>query len=338
MLLRRPTSLLVVLLSIVLVVSAIFATYKVFSQNPISKWDLLFVKNGELWQRKSSVSSQLTNTSGTIYKFAYSDSQYAYISGLHRTNENNYSYIEPHQVFLDKTNVFSLEPTTNPNEEALTQLNDLAFSPDGSLLAITTRDEIILIDTKTYKPINTVNINIDSGEFGVRAVAVTHPLISPDNRHAFVSFGFIEGVSDMLIDLQTKSETHFGYNRYVAGSRVVKWLSSSSWLLEDREYIGESPGTSNYFKVSYPDLSKSSLLSTPTSSQYSHDTLISNDLKSLSLFEPGSTFSYTHPNQINYALLRGHFIYFQSNNNIFQLRVTTNSQPELIETSAYLSL
>ncbi len=186
-----------------------------------------YMINNDIWTQSSpETAKQITQTNGSVSKVAYHTytDKIAFIKGEVIQEHLKNKRIEPSSVHLISRGIDKeiLSLTYSTNGDYTSQLRDLAFSNDGSLLAITTSDSVYIytISTDQIKKVYT------SEKFGHDLYAFLKPVFSPDNQHVLLTIGYQEGSSNSVLNLQTTVLTDLGNSSYVSGIRYLGWDGS----------------------------------------------------------------------------------------------------------------
>ncbi len=143
------------------------------------------------------------------------------------------------------------------NPDYRTEFKDIRFSPDGSLLALTSNDSIWTYDIKSKAINQVVNLPVDPGERGI-VYALANPLISPDNKFIFFVKGYYEGASQSFVNLSSKAVTDpTDYSFYTSGQKVINWLSPSEIIVHKYDDVTQDQTKAEFQLVSFPTLTVS---------------------------------------------------------------------------------
>ncbi len=222
----------------------------------------VFYREDELWAKdKSGSSRKITKTDGSIYAFDYSYSRekVAYITGTKKTNENNYTNIEPESVHLysldtsSDATIYRLTPKILAGNGYSEQIIAIKFSPDGSILAITTTDSMYFYDVQggSLQKVFSKPTDLSAG-IGSRVYGYHDPLFSPSNSYVVLEAGYYEGSGQDVVNISTGEVTDLPYSSYSSGEVVLGWVSETHFIIA--EFESEKP--ISLYKVAFPSLEK----------------------------------------------------------------------------------
>jgi len=203
---------------------------------------------------KNQYLAQLAKVNGTIINTDWN------------TTENKVAFILEQELEGDKkkrsvnlydhknntvTNVYESEniPRGNSGDYFL-QIEDIGFSDDGNLLAITTSTGALTYGLITEK-ITKLFDNGPKKENTWGIYSYFEPSLSPDNSLLIISTGYYEGRGIVLFDIKNNKLTDLEYGAYVEGTLFEDWYENK--MLIQRYNIGEywektGPGD-DYFLV-----------------------------------------------------------------------------------------
>lgn len=231
-----------------------------------NKIELVYLKDEGLWVLDSSGNSkQITSSGQFVYRYNSSadNSLIAYVLGEKVTNENNSASIIPNSVYIylsgkDETKkIYALVPKRIPDSLYSLIIKDVGVSKDGTKVAITTSDSLLLYDVFSD---NLQEIFSYAVKFSTETVvfrSYNHPIFSPDNSKIVFMKGYYEEGTYGFVDLSTKNVQDLPYAGYVSGKRVIGWFDNSSLIVDEYENDPPSNMTS---KITVAELSNSSKL------------------------------------------------------------------------------
>jgi hypothetical protein len=194
---------------------------------------------------------QITNTNGTVYKFVYSEdtNTLAYIKGISkRSSPDAEPYLDPESVYVQKVDgspklIQTLTPSPEPNSDYRYRITDIAFTPDGRQLMVTTNQELSLWDFDPEPElISEFSLPKQEGPGGRGQIFYYgDPRLSPDGSKVLLTKGYYEGASNSIVDLSTKKVTGLDNSSYVLGEYYVDWLPGNKLL--SFEYGDMTTGT-----------------------------------------------------------------------------------------------
>ncbi|OGC69574.1 hypothetical protein A2415_03295 [candidate division WWE3 bacterium RIFOXYC1_FULL_39_7] len=140
--------------------------------------------------------------------------------------------------FNKKTNkiVYEYESVPTDDPDYTYELKDLGFSPDSTLLAITTTTGSLL---HKFSEESTVELfdytEREKNKTRRWLYAFASPRISQNNKYLLYTEGYYEGANNFIYNLETGVTTDPGYTAYVAGSNAFGWYDNKM-LVQKMDY------------------------------------------------------------------------------------------------------
>ncbi len=239
----------------------------------IASRPLIFKSYNELWQLSpDNKKTQLTQSNGGVVTYAQSPStpHVAYIHGQKKSNTSGYTWIEPYQVFIintetnKTTSIYSMAPSrpVGASLEFQDQLQDLSFSADGELLAITTSQSLFIYNTTNSTLTQIFSLPYEGRDTVSGIFSYSHPRFSPDKTKLLLKIGYFEGGSSMVVDLATK-QTHLtnylvGYD---GGKTPIDWVNNQQFLIQDSSQVNQDqPTRTDLDLVTFPGFQEQTLV------------------------------------------------------------------------------
>ncbi len=224
----------------------------------------VFIQDGDLFWYSDGNITQLTE-GPPIFAFDYhpETGRVAYIVGYEQPADYNTAQLAPthaHLVDLSTgqyTQILELPTQWFPHALFVRELEDVGFSPDGSLLAITSSESLWVYELASGQLSQVFSFPVTEGVFP-EVYAYENPLISPDHRYVILKQLYMEGGHNALADLSSPGQVTklSDFLLWVGGKEAVAWLSPDRLLVEDKV---ESSTDARGYQVSiqivgFPDL------------------------------------------------------------------------------------
>ncbi len=169
----------------------------------------------------------------SAYNYNSSKNMVAYITG--NIYGDNDDILEVHIYFFDtKENrlLYSLQNKNVNDEDYVYRLSDVGFSQDGTLLAITTTEDLFIYNLETKTLISEFKKPKEKGYGG--AWSYGNPQFSLDKTKLLLTAGYYEGTGSILFDLQKKQFIPFPRTDSDSpGIEYVTWYEDNLIALVD---------------------------------------------------------------------------------------------------------
>lgn len=235
------------------------------TSEPLSKItdNIAFLRDGELWLHNSDGQSEQLSGSDRgvrVYDQKFNTEMIAFTEGEKGSVYGNYYYnVTADSVYIYTSDddqlqkIYEYKPITYPNSEYQLILRDVAISNDGSKVAITTSDSLLIYDVSKGTLETIFSYPVDN-PLRPDVFAYSDPMFSPDNNHIVFSKGYYEGYSYGLVNISSKVVTDLPFSGYIGGPTILGWFDNSTLLLQTYDETGEYEFTPSLKSVKLSDL------------------------------------------------------------------------------------